>query len=78
MDPGGEEDGKQAAQAAQQMAILKVFGVTFVLFMVLVLLLLPSLYLLFDKVIMKTRWGSPSEHKQKRTARKAAAVSANL
>ena len=46
--------------------------------MIMVLLLLPSLYLLFDRVIMKTRWGSPSEQKQKRAARKAAAASANL
>ena len=46
--------------------------------MIMVLLLLPSLYLLFDKVIMKTRWRSPSEQKQKKAVRRRTAVSANL
>ena len=41
--------------------------------MIMVLLLLPSLYLLFDKVIMKTRWRSPSEQKQKKAVRRRTA-----
>lgn len=40
--------------------------------MATVLFLLPSFYLLFDKVIMKTRWGSPAERKQRRADREAA------
>ena len=40
--------------------------------MAAVLFLLPSFYLLFDKVIMKTRWGSRAERKQRRADREAA------
>ena len=37
--------------------------------MAMVLFLLPSFYLLFDKVIMKTRWGTHAERKQRRAGR---------
>lgn len=45
--------------------------------MAMVILLLPSFFLLFDKVIMKTRWGTPAERRQRWAQKKALAAAEN-